>query len=126
MSSRPPGKGNKDLVAKQGSPSDEELLLEEFLNDFESEEIGFNEWTNVHRDLDLRINVTVNESQLGGNSQVLVTFTKTVDKKKIKSSLNLVIPKNAKNGQEILLHGHGDRKGPEKGDLIVTLKVIAT
>ena len=122
---RPPKGQRDDKSLTPGSPpkNEEDTLIGDFLSEFELEEVSFDQWVNCESSLDLVVEAKVTMTQLDGNSEISVKYTKLVNKKKVKTSVAVAIPKNCSNGEEIRLPQLGDQDGLIKGDLIVRIRI---
>ena len=121
---RPPKERRESKSVAPGSPpkDEEESLLGEFLSGFELDEVSFDQWVECESSLDLVIDTKVDKSLLDGKSSVNVKYTRLVNRKKLKMSVTVSIPKNCPNGEEFRFPERGDEEGSRKGDLIVKVR----
>ena len=103
--------------------------LDEFCKNIHLDEISLESWEHSHANLDLRVPLWLSADLARVGGERPVKFSRNVPRDpagkggREPASLQIFIPAEAREGQEVRVSGAGDRSAAGSGDLIVIVRI---
>lgn len=123
-----PSKRTTDIDSHDNaSPQDDWGALDEFCSQIDLEEVEFNQWCDVHRTLDLSVDLFITEQESIDGVEKEVRFAKSMyeesgEIKVIKQIRVVKVPPGSEDGFVLELKECGDEDRGAIGSLFVTIR----